>query len=75
MVWRARWKSPSPLWGRGVGERGRKRMENARQYALFILQYIVVPEAQDTKTLRHQVSIAPHIVGTFRVLPAVGLND
>ena len=69
---------PSPLAGEGLGERGSElgqRVENARQYALGIVQDIVVPEPQDAEALLSQSSITLGIALAGVMLAAIGLDD
>src|SRR5947209_20489358 len=46
-------RSVQPLFprGRGVGERGLQSIQDAREHALFIVENVTVPNAQDTKAL------------------------
>ena len=61
-----------------MGERGSElgqRVENARQYALGIVQDIVVPEPQDAEALLSQSSITLGIALAGVMLAAIGLDD
>src|SRR3954451_8664624 len=56
-------------------ERGRQSIEDARQHALFILEDVLVPEAQHAKALRIQISIAFRVIFILGMLSAVSLDD
>ena len=55
-------------------ERGRQSVQDARQHSLFIVEDVVVPEAQDTKAVPHQIAITLLVIRAFRMLAAVSLD-
>jgi hypothetical protein len=60
--------------GRGVGERGCQRIEDGQQDALFIVEDVVVPEAEDAEALAGQICVSPS-VGVIAMLASIHLHD
>ena len=52
-----------------------ERNENQFQYALGVLQYVVIPETWDLKALRFQPGIKRFIPEAFRMLAAINFHD
>src|SRR6266571_5241474 len=72
---------PSPLQRGRVdspqasGERGLQSIQDARQYTLFIVENVVVPEAKDAEAMSLQIGVTLRIVFALAVLPAISLDD
>ena len=64
---------PLPLAGEGWGEGG--GLLNRRQYAVSVLQDMVVPEAQDAPTTRRQESATLRVSRIFKMLAAINFYD
>jgi hypothetical protein len=60
---------------RSAGERGCESIQNSGLHALFVLQNVIVPEAQDAKTLPLEIGIAATIVRVFAVLATIDFDD
>src|SRR5256885_16971279 len=72
---------PSPLQrGRGSspeasGERGLQGIEDAGQHSLFVVENVIVPEAEDAKALSLQIGVTLRIAFALAVLPPIRFDD
>ncbi len=50
-------------------------IQDAPEYTFLIIEYVVVPEPQDTETLLLEIRVATAIMRTFGMLPTVSLYN
>ena len=66
---------PSPACGGRTGWGQLQRTPDDFQHRVRLLQHFVVPESQDSKSTRSQITIAMRILRVVAMLTAVDLDD